>query len=171
MIEWKYLWSEPFKSRSVLAAYFVRNCNTVIEIGGYKTPISSFLPSNKKCIVLDPRTESFESENVKHLQINFEDWNDVPEQPFGLVILGIELHMQEDGWQKLFALIEKSEITVIEVPIEHIHSVNQFNRILENTSKKVDSKILLDLSGNNFGDLQGSAPPKTLRQINVLLNV
>lgn len=171
MIEWKYLWSEAFKSRSVLAAYFVRNCKHIVEIGGYKTPISSFLSPDKKVLVLDPRTDPYSSENINHIQIGFEQWNDIVDEPYGVVILGIELHMDELAWQKLYKLIEGSEVAVIEVPIEHIHSVNQFNKILQNVSKRVSTKILLDLSDNNFGDLENSAPPKTLRQINVLSNV
>lgn len=168
MIEWKYLWSEAFKSRSVLAAYFLRDCSTIIELGGYKTPISQFVSKDKKVIVIDPRTDPIDLDNTKHLQISFESWHGELEQPYGVVILGIELHMQNEGWHKLFNLIENSEIAVIEVPIEHCHSVDQFNIILQNTNKKITSKILLDLSGNDFGNLDGSAPPKTLRQINVL---
>lgn len=168
MIEWKYLWSEPFKARSILAAHFVRDCKTVIELGGYKTPMTAFLPSDKKVIVIDPRTDLLKSENHQHLQIGFENWTGNPDKPFGVVILGIELHLPEEAWQKLFQLIEESEITVIEVPIEHCHSVDQFSRICSNTTKKVSCRILLDLSDNDFGDMNGSAPPKCLRQINVL---
>lgn len=168
MIEWKYLWSEPFKCRSVLAAHFVKDCKTVVEIGGYKTPISDFVAKDKKVIVLDPRTDSFTKGNVKHLQMGFEKWQEWPDKPFGVVILGIELHLPEESWQKLFKLIEQSEVTVIEVPIEHCHSVDQFNRICKNTTKKLSCRLLLDLSGNDFGDLKNSAPPKVLRQINVL---
>lgn len=140
----------------------------MVEIGGYKTPISGFLNSEQKSIVIDPRIEPLRTDKSEHLAIGFEDWVGEVLCPYGVLILGIELHMYESGWEKLYRLINGSEITVIEVPVEHCHSVDQFKRIREKVNKKAVMSILMDLSGNDFGDLSGSAPPKTLRQINVL---
>lgn len=169
MKEWEYLWSEPFKSRSVLGAYFLRNCPTIIELGGYKTPITNFVTPEKKVFVIDPRTDELLCGNVQQLTVRFEDWQGELEKPYGVLILGLELHMPEEGWVKLFNLIEQAEVAVIEVPTEHIHSVQQFARICQNTTKKRAVRINLDLYDNDFGDMNNSAPPKCLRQINVLL--
>jgi hypothetical protein len=167
MLEWKYLWSEPFQSRCVLAANWLKDCPTIVEIGGYKTPISQFVSQDKIVYALDPRTEESHVGNFHHLNIPFQDWNQKPEGVYGVVILGIELHLEERDWQKVYDLIESAQIVVIEVPLEHCHSVNQFARILENTKKKIACRVTLDLSDNDY-ELVDSAPPKCIRQMNLL---
>ena len=166
-IHWKYLYSEAFKLRSAIAAYLLRDCPTNIELGGYKTPISGFV-NDKTVFSMDPRTEELHDGNIHHLPIRFQDWQWEPIKPYGVVMLGLELHMEEDAWKRLFTLIEESAATVIEIPNEHIHSVNQLDRILQNVSKTITTKVTLDLNGNDTGDLTGSAPPKYIRQIQLL---
>ena len=43
MAEWKYLCSEPFHIRAVIAAHYLQDCPHVIEIRSYKVPITHFL--------------------------------------------------------------------------------------------------------------------------------
>ena len=55
-MNWPYLELEPFKIRSVLAAHFLKDCSEIVELGGYKTPISDFV-TGKKVTVLDKLLE------------------------------------------------------------------------------------------------------------------
>src|SRR6185295_8133269 len=53
--EWKYLESEAFSMRYVIAGNFVDACRSVVEIGGARTPIDQFLKAaHDKVIVIDP---------------------------------------------------------------------------------------------------------------------
>ena len=50
-----YLLTEGAMSRYVLAAHYVRDCQSVIEIGGFKTPITRFLTRvPEQVLVVDP---------------------------------------------------------------------------------------------------------------------
>ena len=167
MKEWKYLYSEAFKTRYVLASYFVKDYPLVIELGGYKTPISGFLEKTKS-IVIDPRTEPLKTEFTTHIKDYFQNVNLDIKEDYAVVILGIELQMSVEQWKKVYSLLNNSKITVIEVPIEHIHSRNQLKMILDNTNLKIDLTIAMDLSNNNFGDMSDSAPPKCKRTIYTL---
>ena len=178
MGEWKYLYSEPFKCRYALAAYLVRDCDPIFEIGGYMTPISDFIDgdNHKLVMVTDPKMRtSFNCiENNCEIRHYSHRWPDVsfvdkdfPKQ-YGLVVLGLELHLTDTEWQKFYDLVRKSKKTVLGVVPDHIHSLNQYEQIVEATGARKTMEITLDLSENDFGDLTDSAPPKTTRRIVVL---
>jgi hypothetical protein len=167
-IEWKYLYSEPFKTRYVLAADFLKNCDEIIEIGGYKTPISDFV-ENKKIIVIDPIIEFKQEKDVTHLPILFQKWDrKVCTDNYGVLILGLDLlGMKEVDWQNLYDLIDKSKVTVLEFSIDYLESKEQFEKILKNVNKHIKMTLTLDLSENTY-DLTNSWPPRTDRKICVL---
>ncbi len=168
---WKYLWSEPFRTRYAIAAYLLRDCNEVIEIGGYNTPIDMFLPSTQYVTVIDPLLNAPEPTRpgVEHFHISFHDWQNQPKtNNYGIAILGIELHFCEQDWQKLIELIKNSTRTVIETPITHPPSIEQLAVIEKRTGRKSKMKIAMDLSNNDFGDMTDSAPPSCLRTIHLL---
>ena len=167
MKEWKYLWTEPFKARYAVAAYFLKDCPFILEIGGYKTPISDFV-CNKTVHVVDPRTDKKHEGNIHHFPIMLKEYPHTPPQPYGLVILGLELHLYEEEWQRIFDLVRNAATVVIETPIEHPTSVDQFNKILQNTNRPIKHTIKLDLSQNDFSDLEDTAPPKCIRVVYIL---
>ena len=156
---WKYLYSEPFKTRYVLSAYFLKECEEIIEIGGFKTPITDFV-GGKKTIVVDPLIEPIHTETSQHLAITFDN--------YGVLMLGLDVIMPEEGWTKLYKLISGSSITVLETPLDYAPSLVQLNSILRNTNKKTKISFMLDLTGNNFGDMTDSYPPFCRRQMHVL---
>lgn len=178
MPEWKYLWSEAFKSRYVLAAWLLRDCKHIVEIGGYRTPITDFLDLEKgfhdSVTVFDPKMRP---ENRMHLgkfgnvriDHNARPWDGVPlkniPKPFGLAMLGLELHLAEENWRWLFRYVQAAQRTVIEYAVSFPTGIQQYARILKETGAKVVFQAGLDLSGNDFGDLTDSAPLMAERRI------
>lgn len=167
---WAYLKSEPFKIRYVIAAYYLNNCTEIIEIGGYKTPISDFL-ENKKITVIDPLVEPRRSDFVYHYTGELKEWmydynNYIPENNYGLLMLGFYLeNMDDESWRYLYKMVNNSVITIIECPIDWQQSLEQLDQVLSATNKKIFMQIVLDLSGNDFGDLTDSWPPRTKRAL------
>lgn len=153
---WKYLASEPFKLRHLIARHWLRDCFTVLEIGGYISPVGP-LPG-KKYTCIDPKCESFADTFIQgrfeHVSLPYHE---------GIVILGLELMMPDPGWQKLYDHINHSKVAIVGVALEHIHSTNQFEKIKKSVNKKVTMQVGLDFSGNDFGPSE--APPKTLRKL------
>lgn len=168
MKEWKYLYSDAFKIRYVVAAHFLRDCPLVVEIGGYKTPISGFLKPGIKSVVIDPKTDPYEDQFTKHIKDHFQNVKLELSEPYGVAILGIEIHLQPEQWESLYEFLRKSQKVVVEVPVEHPPSVNQFEQILLNTGLKIKVAVKMDLSDNDFGDLTDSAPPKCKRNVYLL---
>lgn len=179
MTEWKYLWSEAFKSRYALAAWLLQDTPHIVEVGGYKTPITDFLPLDVGFInsvtVYDPKlvvTKEWLYEGAagnvrcRHLADPFNPKDPfLPRKDYAVVILGMELHMDEPGWEAFLNYLKGARKVVIEYPIEHVHSRDQFARITGELGFKVTFEVLMELAGNDFGDLTDSAPPKTLRRI------
>ncbi len=166
--QWLYLKSEAFKTRYVLAANYLKNCSEVIEIGGYKTPISDFL-DDRKITVIDPYTNPRNDQMVNHYLGTLDSWAKEtnkyrPLGNYGVLILGFHLEeMSYFAWNYLYELISSSEITIIEFPIDWQPSKDQFSSVLANTNKKIQMRIILDLAGNDFGDSTNSWPPRTMR--------
>lgn len=180
MPEWKYLWSEAFKSRYVLAAHLLKGCKHIIEIGGYRTPITDFLLLDDGEIdsvsVYDPKLTDTRNEwfggrcgqvRIDHYPVPWKATGPVRDLPqnLGLAMLGLELHLSEECWTSLFRMIQAAQRTVIEYPIAHPHSITQYARILKETGARVVFQVTMDLAGNDFGDLTDSAPPMTERRV------
>lgn len=164
---WKYLSSEAFQTRHVIAAHHLKDCEEVIEIGSYKTPISMFLPSTVRVIAIDPKLEPFDDGRVKHIQAVFQDVEVKPRTAdYGIALMGIELGLSD--WKPLYELINGAKTTVIEFSVEHVHSVAQFEAVRKNTRTRIDLTVGLDLAGNDFGDLTGSSTPHCKRRIYIL---
>lgn len=171
MAEWKYLWSEAFKTRYAIAAWLLRDVPYVLEIGGYKTPISYFLRPDQKSISIDPRTEPYKDHRTEHVSASFDANTSIviPDQ-YGMAILGLDLGMSQSGWEKLFNLINGAKRTVIEIAVEHPTSVSQLTKITANTNTKNSMIISMDFS-ENIMDLDGSSPPHFEREIYLLESV
>lgn len=176
---WKYLESRAFSMRYVLAAHFVKDCPTVIEIGGAKTPIDTFLTgSHKSVIVLDPfiresHINTLDGRHcaVSHMRARFQDvdWLISPGTCYAMVMLGLEIQgMESQHYDVLYRLINQAKVTVIEFPTSWGPSREQFEMIKNNTQTRVVFHTKLDLEGNDFGNLENSWPPRCDREIYVL---
>ena len=164
--EWSYLASEVFQQRCVLAANWLKECRTILDVGGYKTPINRFLTHDSRAsvTVIDPRIKN--SSLGPHRYINGL-WQDHKiDQTEGIVILGIEIHAPESEWQYFINFIDSCQKGVIGVAEDHIHSVNMWAKIQQSLKKiRVQMQIGLDLRDNDFGDLTNSGPPYTKRKL------
>lgn len=145
-MSWPYLETEMFKTRYAVAAYLIRDCDEIIEIGGYKTPITNFLTHEyKKVTVMDRKIEPLQKDKINHFPLYYQEWDGKIEyENYAIVILGLELHMEEKDWTRLYKQINNSKKTIIETPIDYKHSLTQFDKIISNTNKKIDFSIQLD---------------------------
>lgn len=98
---WKYLWQNPsLESRQLIATGFLKSkgIKTVIEIGGYCTPVCRYAP-DIKYINIDPFVNSHPAicKNATLIRKGFENvkLSDLPiEKPYAVVMIGI-------GWDNM----------------------------------------------------------------------
>ncbi len=177
--EWKYLESQAFATRYILAAQFIGSCRSVIEIGGAKTPIDRFLMgTHDSVIVLDPFIRECETDSlngtpcaVSHVRARFQDvdWYIPADADYGLVILGLEIQgLEPHHYETLYELINRASVTVIEFPPSWAPSREQFEMIRSNTATKARLQMAIDFEGNDFGNLENSWPPRCDRKTYVL---
>lgn len=173
MPNWLYLGSEPFQCRYAIVGFLVRDCKNVFEIGGYMTPIGDFLDESRHEIIesMDPllwKVGKIGKRNHLGCKYPEREFAKVDSKTYAVVVLGLELHLDDNGWEKFYELVKNSKRTVLGVVPDHIHSLNQYNQIVEKTGAKVKLQVTLDLSKNEFDLPKESSPPKTTRKIVVL---
>jgi len=143
MTEFSYLLTEQFQTRYAITAFLLRDCEQIVEIGGYRTPISGFI-KDKTVHVVGPKVMYSTSPSAFHHHMTFQNWK-VPElNNYGLALLGLDIHGSD--WQKLYDLIDRSTRTVIEVPVNYNSSMEQLEDILENVEKKIKFRIIMDFT-------------------------
>lgn len=174
-MEWKYLESEPFYSRHILAAYHLKGCKNILEVGGYKTPITQFLQGDHESVtVVDPLAKPYYSSTlnnrhceIKHLAIKIEEYKPKGNED-GFLFLGIE-GLTQDAINKIIDIMRKCKVNIIEFPPSWMPSAESFNKILESRFFNVRERVILDLSENNFGDLTDSYEPHPFRHMFILV--
>jgi hypothetical protein len=178
-IEWRYLRSPAFSVRNVLAAHFVRDCPTVVEIGGWRTPIDRYLTGpHSAVVVVDPAIPDATRDalngapcHVRHARAGFQDLRleVLREREYGLVLLGLDLvDLTEGDEQLLFELVRGARTTVIEFASTWGPTCEQYARILAACGVEELVRTRIDLDGNDFGDLTNSWQPRTQRALHVL---
>lgn len=159
-----YLLSEAGETRSVLAAHFVRHCDHVIEIGGYKMPITKYLTSvPKSVVVVDPKIDPFSATSlygqpcrVDHIVARFQNFDfQPPDGSYGFVLLGCSLkfpgadrHDMDAHWAKLIALVDGADVTVLEYGLDWPLGAENAAVILERTACDMRLSVDLDLGRN-----------------------
>lgn len=129
-----YLTTEAAQTRCVIAAHFVRDFAHVVEIGGFKTPISLYLTGGHESVtVFDPLMNDFEADSlngrpcrIRHVSSPFQDSEiDLEPGSYGLVMLGCSLkHFsdirseREQQWRKLTGIVESAGVAVIEAAVD-----------------------------------------------------
>jgi hypothetical protein len=162
--------------RQVIAAYFVRDCPHVIEIGGHIRPITNYLTHSPLSVLsVDPKTPPFEAEQlngkpcrVRHLTRMFQAVNyDYETGSYGLVLLGYSLKPRghrEPIDQLLFNLIDNANTVVLEyTPADNIRASSQVPSILSRPSLRIlcEFEITID-------DARISGTPYRRRRFHVL---
>ena len=152
--QWPHLSLPEFKARQAKAAEWVRDCTTILEIGGGQHPITQFALPAQKVIVIDPAIKRKEEENIYHIPQAFEKWIKVagstgPEglgTNYAVILLGLQLVMPDNAWPKLVNLIDNSTKTVIEYSLENADAKKQVKQIQRDTHKRIVQELELDLS-------------------------
>jgi hypothetical protein len=161
---WDYLENPVLQVRQRIAAHFLQGCEKILEIGAFKSPITSFLLHQpKEVVVIDPLTEPLELSElngqpcrIRHLAITLdqftaeESWE---RERFGLVFCGMDLNRQEDTpdvWLdtvcKFLSLVSRAQPAVLEYPIQWQNSIQLFNLILSLLQPRIAADIRLDLT-------------------------
>jgi hypothetical protein len=178
-IGWRYLESESFSIRHVVAAHFLRPCRTIVELGASARGIEAYLTGeHDEVLIIDPQAKSARWDpapgrpfGVSRIRARFQDidWDVPAGASFGMVLLGMELQgMSEDDYRRLFDLLNRAQAVVIEFPRSWEPSRLQFEKILASTRTRVRCRALIELAGNDFGDLTNSWPARTDRDLYVL---
>jgi hypothetical protein len=128
--EWPYLSTNEAKSRCVIAAHYLNECDNLVEIGGYLTPIHEFLsPAGQEIWVFDPKLPEKDFSlgmapaiQVRQRPLRFQ----AAKMPFkagsyGLVLLGCSLKFDKkdpadkiEGLGKLREWAQNAKVIVLE---------------------------------------------------------
>jgi hypothetical protein len=112
--------------RQLLAAYFVRDCPHIVEIGGHLNPVTPFLIHHPESVlVVDPKAIPRVEDQlhgkpcrVRHVARKFQDLTfDLSPWSYGLVMLGYSLKQaggSEAIGSKLLDLVDHARKVVIE---------------------------------------------------------
>ncbi len=123
-----YLDTELFQSRQVLAAYYLRSCTTILEIGGFVSPVCDFLGHQPKhVIILDPRITAGVDQQLhgrpcqyERVRCRFQEYSlQLAPRSYGCAILGYSLKgMEADSgqaaWSQLVTLVSQASVAVLE---------------------------------------------------------
>ncbi len=156
-----YLLSEGAISRYVIAAHYMRPCSVVVEIGGFKTPISRFLTHNPaRVMVVDPLIEDYQGDRlygrpcqIEHLRTTFQKHDfDLEAGQYGLVLLGASMKYFSDEperraqeWDKLSALVAGARVAVLEHPVEWPLGREIVERMLAQIEHRLVIQVDMDL--------------------------
>lgn len=165
-MNWKYLSSPSFSFRHVLAAHYLKEFNTIIEIGSLHQPIHRYLTHDfKKCLCIDPLIEPFWDEKIEHINCDYREFNFDPYfGRFALVLMGLDLPVDE----KLFTLINAADRVVIDLAADYPQAQVLFNLICDFSIQEVTFQMRCDVSGNEFGDMSNSYSVRPQREFYVL---
>lgn len=152
---WGYLDTEALQSRYVFAAHVVRGVAHVVEVGGYRrNAITHFLTGHHESVSvysLDAEFEPLERDElngapcrVRHVRDFFQN-HPMPSGPLALVALGLEIH---GDLQPFCALLARSTVAVVEVPLRHEPSIECLRRIEQAVPCGLRCRLDLDLSAN-----------------------
>jgi hypothetical protein len=161
--------------RQVLAAYFVRDCPHVVEIGGNGRPITGYLAHRPQSVLsVDPKMAPFEAEmlnghpcRVRHIARKFQEIDyDYAPRSYSLILLGCSLKPfgeREPLAALLFSLIDNAQTVVIEYAPELERAASQAPAIIGRPSVRIYCSFELVL---NDDAIAGS--PYAKRQFYVL---
>ena len=154
-----YLLTPEAAVRQVLAAYYVRGCPHVVEIGGYKVPITKYLLGQHESVtVIDPQVDAFEADiwngrecRIRHLPNRYQDTQlELPERSYGLVLLGLALrHFSSNDvdseWGRLSALARGAQVVVAEYCVGWEHAEGDYARLKQEGQLRARLELELTL--------------------------
>lgn len=157
-----YLLSEAARSRYVIAAHHVRDCPVVVEIGGFKTPITGYLTHTpERVLMVDPLVQEYHSNELRgarcrvdHVRGRFQDHDfELPIGDYGFVCLGVSLkHFGDEpaqrakGWSKWLRLVDQSRVAVLEYALDWALGSELAQRTVAESKTRLVVQMDLDLS-------------------------
>lgn len=170
-LEHNFYEHDAFKSRYVLAAHHLRHCRHIVEIGGYRTPISSFLHSQHESVTtIDPYIAPLAADTlngapcrVRHLPMMFEDYTLTGKEDCFLYI-GLDYYDEENrpACGLLREVVHGFQTVVVDYAARYPTGATCFQALeLPSAFDRVAS-VLLEVEGNDWGDLTGSWLPTGL---------
>lgn len=139
MDRWEYLTTKEYGVRHHIAEYYMENMPVVIDVGTYRKKLNVSGQLNS----IDP---------LKTLNGTFHgsvhEWyllnkNFIDNAKFGLVILGLHIEGDSSEFDTVVMLAKKADVCVIEVPAGHDPSWVQFNNLLTNSGKRINTEMIL----------------------------
>lgn len=133
MNRWEYLVTKEFQLRQYVCEYYFDDAEYIIDVGAYRKTFN-----RKNVIAIDP-LETMEDS----FHGSLKQWYDSNELPSDYVVVVMGLHIEGDDEElnTLIDLIKKSKRAIIEYPIDHQPSVDQFNFIIQQTNFKCGTVV------------------------------
>ena len=159
-----YLLSEAAQARYAMAAFHLRDCDRILEIGGFKTPITAYLgAAAREVLVLDPKIEDFDSRElhgrpcrVRHRRCRYQDFDYAGLEPgYGFVLLGYSVkyfsddpERREREWDCLVGLVGNARRAVIEYAVDWPLGADSVRDLLAACGKRIRVDLRLDLGAS-----------------------
>jgi len=167
--QWRYMATEVFQSRYLVAANYLRNCSHILEVGGCSTPITGYLRGPHESVtVVDPLVEPLEADTlngqpcvVRHIPRKVQDYVPTGRED-GFAALG----MPQLPLEPVLRIMRGCTVSVLEFPPAFLPSCVMFKAVLGSGHFDVAARIAFDLSGNDVSSLHD--PTMTLRHLFVL---
>jgi hypothetical protein len=186
---WDYLQSPVLLVRQRIAAHFLTGSDRILEIGAFKTPITShLLHSPSEVTIVDPLIEAGEQHElngrpclVRSLpysidRIDLAEWR---KERFGLLFCGMDLNRQESlpvEWLNtvchFLALVSYANPCILEYPLQWRPSGELFGLILSLLQPRIAADIRLDLRlSDDAKDFDEDTQSRFYRRITVLADM
>lgn len=183
---WDYLKETPLFTRHVIAAWQLGAQRTIIEVGGYVTPIAPYLsPVPSEYLLIDPLCEPGEESalqdqpcRVRRMAVDLDAFDQGALTPgaYAVVFLGMQIDTSAKGARECVATVEKlltllsgSSRAVLEFPPSWTSCKLLFDIIVSELRPKIEFEVTLDLSHTPFGNVSvAPEPDRLLRRLFVL---
>lgn len=162
-------------ARQAIAAHFLRECEHIVEIGGYTNPVTGYLTHHPRSVTsIDPKTPPFEADElngtpcrVRHIARKFQQETfDLDPHTYGLVLLGYSLKPWGDNApddDQLFRLADGARRVVIDHVLDFARAEAQLPRLLGRGTLREVHRIDMQFHDKDVGD-----EPFTNRRLLVL---
>lgn len=136
-MKWAYLEHEAYRARHAIAAWFLRDCPLIIDIGCGATPLQPWC--SQPVISISP--------DLPNGAIGFcgpvEDWNVSVAPGYGVCVLGCDFSTQA-AIDRVHQLLDSASVTVIESTTDYEPDLSMAMRLIH--GRVVRQSIDVDLS-------------------------
>lgn len=141
--KWEYLISDEFEIRKVITAHYLKDCDTIIDVGAYKKKID--IKHNATIHTIDP-LETISGA----FHGTFSEWLD--SSPYihgkiGIALLGFDFESNIKEINSLFSFIKRCDTIILECAILYKESLNQVQDLINHIHDdfNIVSTLYLDL--------------------------